>query len=806
MTEVLTEWLGLGTAFKDVAAWLLASVAGGTVVALLTAMLLSTVLRKARPALKGALWVVVLVKFLVPLGPGVPGSAASLLPHVDHWTASSAKPQTATAGESQPQVFDVGLWVPQFVPEQAAVSATAAPARRWRIAEGLLAVYVLIVSLIAGRRVQSYLAFARSCRRLPHADAATREVVFEVCGRLGIRPVREVRISESAPAPFILGLFRPVLVLSPRQLSEALELEAVVLHEVAHLRRGDLYVRALQCLAGTLLFFWPVVAWVNRRLDLIREQACDEWALRHGRLSRGAYARCLLRALSPVPVRQFGWRPATMASSLNSVERRIEMIMQRPGQAAVSRAAKAGAAAAVCAWAAFVLGGAQARPIEEEKQKQVRVQVTRNAEGDEIEVEDVVVDGQRKQWVRQNGEVIHFQEFEAGEGDVWFVPEMEGLGADGLLQLHLLADDGTGAKPRIMMLHGGGLGVPMVPPGFAEAHPEADADGDGKVSHTEYSAYHVAIMLSQPEVVLEKFPRADRNQDGVLDAAEAARLVSHPGMPHGIGMHAGPMMGGGAWMGAPARMAYRVHSKDGNGLDGEHTIEIELQTDGEPVEGVEIEADDIEVQTEISDGEENVVIVKPQVRAAIRATPGNEEQVVVIAPEEGDKVEAAAAAGVPLPSGWQGFNEVIRKRMPSPADWARENIPFQPTANDVAVYIRTVEQTEAEQFLQQYPDADVDSDGKITEEERRAAIERQRKAAAERIKAQHERLYKEHPEWDKDKNGSLSREEVRAGLMGDNAPKQTASPPQTVGPQTLEVRETADAPVEVIKVAAPKKN
>lgn len=803
MTDALTGWLGLETAFKGVAAWLLASVAGGTVVALLTALLLSTILRKARPALKGALWIVVLVKFLVPLGPGVPGSAASLLPPVDRWTVSP-KPQTATTGASQAQVFDAELWAPQFVLKEAAAPATSAPARRWRIAEGLLAVYVLIFSVIAGRRVRSYLTFARSCRRLPHADAATRKVVLDVCGRLGIRPVREVRISASAPAPFILGLFRPVLVLSARQLNDALELEAVVLHEVAHLRRGDLYVRALQCLAGTLLFFWPVVAWVNRRLDLIREQACDEWALRHGRLSRGAYARCLLRALSPVPVRRFGWRPATMASSLNSVERRIEMIMQRPGQAAVGRAAKAGTAAAVGAWAAFVLGGAQARPIEEEKQ--VRVQVTRNAEGDEIEVEDVVIDGQRKQWVRQNGEVIHFQEFEAGEGDVWFTPEFEGLGADGLFQMQWLADDGSGAKPRIMMLHGGGMGVPMVPPGFAEAHPEADADGDGTVSHTEYSAYHVAIMLSQPDAVMEKFPRADRNQDGVLDAAEAARLVSHPGMPHGIGIHAGPMMGGGAWQGMPARMAFRVHTADENGVEGEQTFEIELETDGEPVEGIEIEPGEIEVQAEISDGEENVVIVKPQVRAAIRATPGNEEQVVVIAPEEGDKVEAAAAAGVPLPSGWQGFNEVIRKRMPSPADWARENIPFQPTANDVAVYIRTVEQTEAEQFLQQYPDADVDRDGKITEEERRAAIERQRKAAAERIKAQHERLYKEHPEWDKDKNGSLSREEVRAGLMGDNAPKQTASPPQTIRPQTLEVREVGEAQTEVVKVAEPKKD
>ncbi len=70
-----------------------------------------------------------------------------------------------------------------------------------------------------------------------------------------------------------------------------------MVHEVTHLRRGDPWLRCLQWIAGTVLFFWPVVAWVNRHIDLAREHACDRWALRHGKLCASEYARCLLEAV-----------------------------------------------------------------------------------------------------------------------------------------------------------------------------------------------------------------------------------------------------------------------------------------------------------------------------------------------------------------------------------------------------------------------------------------------------------------------------------------------------------------------------
>src|SRR5205814_9980080 len=135
------------------------------------------------------------------------------------------------------------------------------------------------------------------CRRLAQADALVYGLVAEICQRLNVRRLPDVRLSDEAPAPFVFGAMNPTLVLARRHLVRPDELEAVILHEIAHLRRGDMLVRYVQWLAGTLLYFWPIVAWVNRRIDLVREHACDEWALVHGRLEAAEYARCLLGAL-----------------------------------------------------------------------------------------------------------------------------------------------------------------------------------------------------------------------------------------------------------------------------------------------------------------------------------------------------------------------------------------------------------------------------------------------------------------------------------------------------------------------------
>ncbi len=111
------------------------------------------------------------------------------------------------------------------------------------------------------------------------------------------RPVRLLLTHEALP-PMAFGVLRPSILL-PQSLVSRLtpaELQAVVYHEVAHHRRGDLLVGWAQLLLGVIWWFNPVLWLVNRALWQTREESCDELLLAHGWTTRGAYCDALLHA------------------------------------------------------------------------------------------------------------------------------------------------------------------------------------------------------------------------------------------------------------------------------------------------------------------------------------------------------------------------------------------------------------------------------------------------------------------------------------------------------------------------------
>lgn len=103
----------------------------------------------------------------------------------------------------------------------------------------------------------------------------------ELSTRLGIdKPVR-VAVSLLAQTPMVVGWLRPVVLLpvalvaglTPRQL------EGILAHELAHIRRHDYLLNLLQVAAETLLFYHPAVWWISRHVRLERERCCDEAAV-----------------------------------------------------------------------------------------------------------------------------------------------------------------------------------------------------------------------------------------------------------------------------------------------------------------------------------------------------------------------------------------------------------------------------------------------------------------------------------------------------------------------------------------------
>jgi len=90
-----------------------------------------------------------------------------------------------------------------------------------------------------------------------------------------------------------VGFIRPVVLIPVAWLTQLTPemLEAVIAHELAHIRRWDLWVNLVQRVIETLLFYHPAVWWVSNRIRLEREMCCDEMAA--GCLDRAVYARSL---------------------------------------------------------------------------------------------------------------------------------------------------------------------------------------------------------------------------------------------------------------------------------------------------------------------------------------------------------------------------------------------------------------------------------------------------------------------------------------------------------------------------------
>jgi beta-lactamase regulating signal transducer with metallopeptidase domain len=117
-------------------------------------------------------------------------------------------------------------------------------------------------------------------------SAPVRAHLLETCldlqRRLGIK--RAVRFCQcnGLDVPAVIGWFRPVVLLPLTVLAglSQAQLEAVIAHELAHIKRWDYFVNLFQIAAETVLFYHPAVWWVSRRIRQERENCCDDAAVR----------------------------------------------------------------------------------------------------------------------------------------------------------------------------------------------------------------------------------------------------------------------------------------------------------------------------------------------------------------------------------------------------------------------------------------------------------------------------------------------------------------------------------------------
>ena len=130
----------------------------------------------------------------------------------------------------------------------------------------------------------------------PVKDSALLALIQSQAQRIGLKFVPVVAYCERIAVPTVIGVLRPMILL-PATLTTGLttdELSAILSHELAHIRRYDLWMNLLQRIIESLLFFHPVVWFLSHRLSAEREICCDDLVIRSGHQPMN-YAGALLR-------------------------------------------------------------------------------------------------------------------------------------------------------------------------------------------------------------------------------------------------------------------------------------------------------------------------------------------------------------------------------------------------------------------------------------------------------------------------------------------------------------------------------
>lgn len=116
---------------------------------------------------------------------------------------------------------------------------------------------------------------------LTNVSDDVRQTVADLAQRLRIRKLVSVFQSTLVEVPCVIGAWKPVILLPAAVLTGLTtdQLEAVLAHELAHIRRHDFVINIIQTLVETLLFYHPAIWWLSSRIRQEREHCCDDQAI-----------------------------------------------------------------------------------------------------------------------------------------------------------------------------------------------------------------------------------------------------------------------------------------------------------------------------------------------------------------------------------------------------------------------------------------------------------------------------------------------------------------------------------------------
>ena len=315
---------------------LFASYAGVSVVmaAVTLALFLLTPLlgRRYRAKSLYITWIIVLLGFLVPLripfaAPAVTATAPAA---VNQPIAEAARQTDAVSAETQADAQTASATAAEVSFRTAETVRTAAPLTWIELIAAIWLAGAAASFAVYGLR---HAVFLRNTKRWKSVitNRDTLRIFSQERKRLNIRKQVGLYRCPSIGSPMITGLWRPMLLLPDEDLT-ADELPLVFRHELIHLKRHDMLMKAVLMLAASLHWFNPAVYLLLRQLSFWQESACDEAVVSRGSMAeKQFYSETIIRVIRR-QARMQSVLSTTFYGGKNGMKRRITAIMESGGK------------------------------------------------------------------------------------------------------------------------------------------------------------------------------------------------------------------------------------------------------------------------------------------------------------------------------------------------------------------------------------------------------------------------------------------------------------------------------------------
>jgi beta-lactamase regulating signal transducer with metallopeptidase domain len=261
----------------------------GTLLALAVGLVLILLNRHLSPAWRHGLWLLVLLRFMVPdVGnfsfslDGLADVPALLEP------APAAVPEEASRVEAPAEMLSISavespVEMTSVVSPAMQPSAPVAVAPVWSLRQKLSFLWLCGVAAVFSVMVVLHLQLQRRIRKdASEAFLEVSAILDEACRLAQVRHTPRLLVTDAVRAPSLFGVLRPVILL-PKQVAagkDAAALKLILLHELAHLKRRDLWAQILSSCMIALHWFNPMVWIAARQLRAEAEMAADAQALR----------------------------------------------------------------------------------------------------------------------------------------------------------------------------------------------------------------------------------------------------------------------------------------------------------------------------------------------------------------------------------------------------------------------------------------------------------------------------------------------------------------------------------------------